>query len=50
MIIFEYVECHGDKVKHDVSVEHVEVGAEYNVTIDDVALSGKEKSLLCRFN
>ena len=40
MIFFEYVEC-------DVSVEHVEVGTEQNVIVDDVALSGKEKSMLC---
>ena len=42
MIFFEYAE-------RDVSVEHVEVGAEKNVTVDDVALSGKEKSLLLTF-
>ena len=40
MIIFEYA-------KHDVSIDHVEVGAEQNVGVDDVILSGKEKSLLC---
>ena len=47
MIIFWYAKCHGDRVKHNVSVEHVEVGAKQNVIIDDVTLSGKEKSLLC---
>ena len=46
MIIFEYGERHGNGVKHDVSVEHVEVRAEQNV-VDDVTLSSKEKSLLC---
>ena len=40
MITIEYAE-------YDVSVENVEVGAEQNVTVDDVALLGKEKSLLC---
>ena len=45
MIIFEYGERHGNGVEHDVSVEHVEVGAEQNV-VDDVALSSTEKSLL----
>ena len=46
MIIFEYGECHGNGVEHDVSVENVEVWAEQNV-VDDVALSSKEKSMLC---
>ena len=41
MIIFEYGERHGNGVEHDVSVEHVEVGVEQNVIVDDAALSGK---------
>ena len=40
MVIFEYAE-------RDVSIEHVEVGAEQNMIVDDMALSSKEKSLLC---
>ena len=47
MTNFEYVERHGDEVEHGVSEQHVEVGVELNVIVDYVALSSKEKSLLC---
>ena len=47
MTIFEYAECHCDEVELDISVENIEVGAKKNVILDDMALSSKEKSLLC---
>ena len=47
MTNFEYVERHGNKVKLGVSEQHVEVGAEPNVIVDDMELSSKEKPLLC---
>ena len=41
MKIFEYAERHGDEVKPGVSEQHVEVGAEPNVIVDDMALLAK---------
>ena len=47
MTNFEYEEHRGDKVEPGVSEQHVEVGAKPNVIVDDMALSSKEKPLLC---
>lgn len=46
----DYVEHHGDRVEYGVTIEHVEVWDKQNVIVDDVALSGKEKSMLFSFD
>ena len=46
MTIFEYAKCYGDEVEPSVSEQHVEVGAEPNVIVDDMLLSSKKKPIM----
>ena len=44
MNISEHVEHHAEGVDHVPSVQHVDVAADQNVNVHDVALSGKKNA------
>ena len=44
MNISEHVEHHAEGVEHVPSVQHVDVVADQNVNVHDVALSGKKNA------
>ena len=44
MNISEHVEHHAEGVEHVPSVQHVDVAADQNVNVHDVALSGKKNA------
>ena len=44
MNISEHVEHHAEAVEHVPSVQHVDVAADQNVNVHDVALSGKKNA------